>query len=127
MSGLEEAQAEYKSWEENYEPKDFIEYTHEAYEKFKEHDPKYVWTNHGTCENEQLTNGCQEYNSVCGCWDNHGWWVCKNPWEGEPMTMYVSTEYRGECPVCNSGANDENIKPDCEECEGSGYIQVYLD
>lgn len=128
MSTLEEEQKAYQEWVDTYNPKTFIEYSHEEYERVsKEYDSKYVWTNHGTCENEQFTNGCQEYNSNCGCWDNFGWWICENPWEGEAMSLYVSTEYRGECPECNADSSDENINADCEECEGEGYIQVYLD
>lgn len=128
MSGLKTAQAEYEKWQDVYKPKFFIEYTHDEYERVnKEYDSTYVWTNHGTCENEQLTNGCQEYSSGCGCWSNFGWWICEIPWTGEAMSIFVDTEYRGECTLCNPDSSDENINPECKECEGSGYIQVYLD
>lgn len=127
MSELEEYEKNYNDWVETYKPKEFIEYSHEDYEKLQSHDEKYIWTNHGTCEEEQFTNGCHEYKSNCGCWDNFGWWICENPWEGNSASLFISTEYRGECPECNADASEENINPDCEECEGSGYVQIYFD
>lgn len=120
----------YNSWLDQYKPGEFIEYSEEEYNKLeKEQDMHYVWTHHGTCENERYSNGIHSFSSGgCGCWQTFGWVICEVPWEGDEDTfLAVDTEWSGPCETCNADGGDENIDPDCPECDGEGYTQDYFD
>lgn len=129
MTSKNEAQAEYNSWLETYKPSEFVEYSHEAYEKLlAEVDPHLVWTNHGTCETEKYSNGILEFSEHSCCYTNFGWYIAEVPWEGDEDTFIsVSTEWAGPCPVCNEDGEDNYIQEACPECDGEGYTQVYFD
>lgn len=129
MSEHQEYIDAYKAWQEQYKPKEFIEYSHETYEKLTaESDIHYLWTHHGTCETEKYTNGVREYGGSCGCWSNLGWYLCEVPWEGDEKTFIsVDTEWAGPCDICNEDGEDSNIDPECPQCDGEGWTQDYFD
>lgn len=129
MSERQEIQDAYNEWYEEFGDGEFIEYSHEAYEKLlATTNPRLVWTNHSTCENERYTNGIQEFQSGCGCWQVFGWHVSTKPWEcADGDYIMVGTEWSGPCFICNEDGSDESINPDCEQCDGEGYTQDYFD
>lgn len=119
----------HNEWLQTYGPLDFVEYSSEEYERLQsEVDTHYVWTHHGTCENERYSNGLHEFNSACGCWQVFGWYISETPWEGDEDTyLSIDAEWSGPCETCNLDGEDENIDPDCPECDGDGYTQDYFD
>lgn len=129
----EDYQEEYDAWREDYEIGEFIEYSEENWEKVQKMDPRYVWTNHGTCEDEMVTNGAKLFSGRC-CWDTYGWYVANAPWgsgsktdedyfESVKATAYLS------CETCNPDGEgeEEDFDPECEKCEGEGYVHHYFD
>lgn len=106
-------------------------------------DKGLVWTQHGTCENEQISNGfhifgyCQltgNKPSGCGCYQSYCYYVAKKPYDGNYESAYV--ERYLPCTVCNLDGESEG-DPNCkgpekpkgahfDECE-TGYIQWYFD
>lgn len=120
----------YNQWQEEYKPGEFIEFSDWAYkELLATTDIHYVWTHHGTCENERYSNGIRSFSTNgCGCWQTFGWVVCEKPWDGtEDTFLVVDTEWSGPCEKCNPDGNDDKINEDCPECDGEGYTQDYFD
>lgn len=129
MSEHQEYIDAFNQWEKTYGPLEFVEYSKEEYERLtSEVDAHLVWTHHGTCESEKYSNGILDFNSGCGCWQVFGWYVSQTPWEGDEDTfLSIDAEWSGPCETCNSNGEDENIDPDCSECDGEGYTQDYFD
>ncbi len=126
---VEDYQELFDEWHEDYEIQDeFIEYSEENWAKVQAMDPRYVWTNHSTCENEKITNGASIYNGCC--WETFGWYIGNVPW-GDGSTEYFEqvevTAYL-PCPKCNPDGEGDGDE-DCDEpdCDGSGYINHYFD
>jgi len=93
-----------------------------------------VWTQHSTCENEQISFGMHTFGgSGCGCWQTYCFYVGQT--KGEEQFIDV-TAYE-PCPVCNAGGEGDG-DPDCEGpevpegaetsegCE-EGWVQWYFD
>lgn len=124
----EEYQEAFNEWMLMYEYVEYIEFSDENWEKVQKMDTRLIWTDHGTCENPMVTSGARLYGGRC-CWDTYGWYVMKHPWWGEEEDTYISVESGAylPCPICNRDAEDENINPDCEECEGDGHVNYFFD
>ncbi len=126
----EDYQDAWNDWYSGYEIGDFIEYSDENWEKVQKMDPHLIWTSHSTCEDEKVSAGIHLFQNSC-CWDTYGWYVAKKPWEGDPDNHYESynaTAYL-PCHICNpEGEGDEgDFNPECEYCEGEGYVNHYFD
>lgn len=123
---VEDYQEFYDDWVEEYEPIGFIDYSEENWEKIQKMNPRHVWTNHSTCEDDRISAGASLYRNSC-CWDTFGWWICKNPWEG-PDDAYLSIDASAylPCPTCNPEGDNDEGPTDCA-CEGDGYITWYAD
>ncbi len=130
---------EFEDWQKDYKIGEYLENTEENRAKLEAMDPRYVWTDHGTCEDPQVTSGYRLYSPTSCCWDNYGWYLAEVPWEphngniDDTFIVYKTATY-SSCPSCNpdgeadEGAEncpgDENF-PDYE-CE-DGYIHYYFD
>lgn len=117
-------------WAVEYGITEEIEYSEENYEKVKALDPRLVWTYHSTCENDAVSNGCSVFNSCC--WSTFSWYIGTVPWgtnSGKPEDWFeqYAMSFGYPCPVCNEDGEEENVDPDCERCEGDGYVQDYYD
>lgn len=121
-------QEEFDAWYKNYEIDTFIEYSEENWEKVQKMDTHYIWTNHSTCEDEQVSAGGSYFKNGC-CWDTFGWYVAKKPWAGDPENHYESYKTTAYlvCESCNADGEEENLDPDCEYCEGEGYVNHFFD
>lgn len=121
----------YNEWVETYgiTSEGYLENTPENWEKVQALDPKYVWTSHGTCEDEMVSNGPKMFTGSC-CWDTYGWFVAKNPWVGNEDT-YISEKATAylPCETCNPDglAEEDEYNPECSECEGEGYVNHFFD
>lgn len=133
-----ELQAEFNNWRETYKIGEFLEDSDENRAKLEKMDPRYVWTDHGTCESTQVTSGYTIYAGMC-CWISNGWYVGEVPWEpknGDLEGTYISFDVDKylSCPSCNPEGDEENIAENCpgdenfpdSECD-EGYIQYYFD
>lgn len=127
----------WNEWYEDYGIGEFIEYSEENWEKVQKLDPRLVWTNHSTCEDDRVTAGATVYSNSC-CWGTHGWFIASKPWEGDIDNHYESynaTAYL-PCPVCNEdgeGEGEEGCKgpetpagADRSDCD-LGFINWYFD
>jgi hypothetical protein len=127
---VEDYQSMWDGWYKDYGIDEFIEYSEENWEKVQKMDSRLVWTNHSTCEDEQVTAGAAVYRNSC-CWDTFGWYIAKNPWDGEVDNHYESYNASAylPCSVCNPGGegDEENYDLECEECEGDGFATHYFD
>jgi hypothetical protein len=124
----EEYQEEYNSVVEEYGLSTWLDNTEENWEAVQKLDPHLVWTNHSTCEDEMLTNGCYMFKNSC-CWETYGWLIGSTPWEGNSEDSYLAVKASAQlpCSVCNLNGEDEEIDEECQTCEGDGYVQFYFD
>jgi hypothetical protein len=138
----EEAEAyrdEYESWKESFEVYAYLENTPDNWEKVQKMDTRLVWTDHGTCEDPQITSGASMYAGKC-CWDTYGWHIAKKQWDvwpDGPERTYESykTGTYSHCPSCNPDGEEDFVEsencpgdenfPDCECNEG--WINYYWD
>lgn len=129
---------EYSTWIDTYKTTEFLDNTPENWEKVQQMDPHLVWTDHGTCEDPQVTSGAHMYSGRC-CWETYGWYIGTVPWEESPAgpdQTYISfkTSVYLSCPTCNPDGENEDCPEDCvgdtevpnEGCE-DGWIQYYFD
>lgn len=132
-----EYKEEYEAWQSEYEVYDYLENTEENWEKVQKMDPQLVWTDHGTCEDPQITSGARMYAGKC-CWETYGWHLAKKKWEidgdVDNTYHYYKTGTYSECPSCNPDGEAEEGAEDCPgdenfpECECyDGYINYYWD
>ena len=145
---VEEHYAEYKKWLEEYKidlDKVILHEDLTAEDKLmleKLDTKNLVWTQHGTCENEQVSTGfsifgdCQltgQVSSGCGCFQSYCYYIAKVPHNSDE---YIDVAAYLPCPICNADGEGEGAE-DCEgpevpegvdggECEG-GFIQWYWD
>lgn len=126
MSGMtvEEYQEEYNDWVKKYRPVKFVEYSPENLKLMEKQDPRYVWTDHDTCEDSMLTSGFHFYGDPprC-CWSTHGWHIVEVANEAEYDTVNVSAYLPCKCYNEDEDTWDE----ECKECEGEGHINHYFD
>jgi len=113
----------FAEWEDQYKVVEFLENTEENWAKVQELDEHLVWTNHSTCENEQITNGATQYQGCC--WDSHGWFVAELPWEDGVGYLSFDTSASLYCQTCNVDGEEATIDENCPECDGNGYVQHY--
>lgn len=119
----------YLEWAEKYgiTAEGWIDKTDEAWEMVQTLDPNLVWTAHSTCEDEMVTNGPHLFQNSC-CWTTFGWWVGQEPWLGDENT-HISEKASAylPCQTCNADGEEEELDPECLECEGDGYVHHYFD
>lgn len=119
----------YKEWLEEYGPFEYIEYDGPEgpnHLKVKEMDTEYVWTAHGTCEDDSVSNGYNFFGDPprC-CWSTYGWYVSKRQHPKDDFYS-VRESFYTHCECNPDGENDEGT-PDCEKCEGEGFLTYYFD
>ena len=107
-------------------------------------EKKLVWTEHGTCEDNAVSNGftifgdCSltgQTSSGCGCFQSYGYYIatipCESDFESIRVTAYLP------CSVCNPDGEGEDFPEECpgpdtpeladrSECE-EGFINWYFD
>lgn len=139
MSSNEEAVAlrdEFTDWQEEYGIGEFLENTAENRAKLEQMDPHLLWTDHGTCEDEQVTAGYHIFSEHSCCWDNYGWYIASIPWVGDVDSTHISYKVGAylPCPSCNPDGESEDHVDDCPgdeefpDCECSdGHINYYWD
>lgn len=127
---------EYKEWQETYRPIKFVEYSEENLKLMEGQDPLYVWTDHDTCENSQMTSGLHFFGDPPSCcWTTHGWHIVEVANESDYDSVAISAYL--PCPVCNEDGDGEGAE-DCvgpEPIDGAemsngcedGWIQWYFD
>jgi hypothetical protein len=125
----QEGTAAFQSWHNEYGIVEYVDFTEDGEARVSNLDEHLVWTDHGTCENNQISNGFRVYGgSGCGCWQTYGWYIATNPWVGlDSEFISIDTEGSSSCEVCNEDGEDEAINPECKECEGEGYVHYYFD
>lgn len=115
-------------WEAKFKPKknhlrnyDTIDYETygEEYEYIQSLDPRYVWTSVQGDMADLLVAGVAYVNRLT-------YIVCEVPWENELDTCLLSVEEECECYNEDLYENDEYGSPDCDKCEGYGYVTNYV-
>lgn len=121
-------QKAWNDWHEKYEIGEYIDYSESSWDRVQKMDPHFVWTSHGTCEDNEITSGARLYNGSC-CWTTHGWYIANVPWSGDPDDTYesIKSDIYLPCESCNADGEEEDIDPECELCEGEGYVHHYFD
>jgi hypothetical protein len=86
-------------------------------------DPRYVWTNVQGDECDLIVAGYAYVNRL-------SYYITENPWENEEDYVLISVENECECY-----SDDEDVlverkdnwgDPDCDKCEGAGYVTNYV-
>jgi hypothetical protein len=125
---------EYQGWDEwanEFKPQDnhfngqgkMYETYGEEYEYVKSIHPNFVWTYVDGDMSSLIIAGHHWVNRI-------GYYITENPWSDDMDACLLSVEE--EC-VCYSEdedklaeRNDEWGDPECEKCEGYGYVTNYL-
>lgn len=125
---------EYQGWDEwaeKFKPQDnhfngqgkMYETYGEEYEYVKSIHPNFVWTYVDGDMSSLIIAGHHWVNRI-------GYYITENPWSDDMDACLLSVEE--EC-VCYSEdedklaeRNDEWGDPECEKCEGYGYVTNYL-
>lgn len=128
----EDYQAFFEDWKSDFGITEFYEFSDENNKIVEGIDPHLVWTQHGTCEDNKITNGFKTYKSVCGCWETHGWWVGTESWlesfAGEDTFIQIDASANILCKTCNSEGDYDNEKIEqCKNCDGQGCTYWYCD
>lgn len=118
--------AEYDTWFKSYsiEKARWIENSEDAWEQVQKLDPRLVWTEHSTCEDNQVTPGAHNFAGSC-CWETFGWYHSEIPWQDEDE--YVRASVYLPCGECNKGGEEDEGDPECASCDGEGYVHHYFD
>lgn len=116
---------EFKRWWDSTGEKEFIEYSAENSQKVSEMDPRFVATDHDTCDSPQVSTGFYDFgpNPRC-CWVTHGWYISKKEWEPEDLIKSGAYDI---CSKCNLGGDEDGGDPDCDLCYGDGWTNYYFD
>jgi len=106
------------------QPDDIIFETYgEEVEFVRNYDPKYVWTNVQGDECDLIVAGYAYVNRL-------SYYITEIPWENEEDYVLISVENECECYSDDEDVlverNDNWGDPDCEKCEGSGYVTNYV-
>jgi hypothetical protein len=106
------------------QPDDIIFETYgEEVEFVQAQDPRYVWTNVQGDECDLIVAGYAYVNRL-------SYYITENPWENEEDYVLISVENECECY-----SDDEDVlverkdnwgDPDCDKCEGAGYVTNYV-
>lgn len=126
----EDYQSFFEDWKSDFDIVEFYEFSDDNKDIVEKIDPHLVWTQHGTCEDNKITNGFKTYSSGCGCWTTHGWWVGKESWlesfAGEETFIQIDASAMFNCLDCNpDGEYDYDKIEQCTTCEGDGYTTWY--
>ncbi len=111
---------------DEFKPKNKVYETYgEELEYIKSLDPRYVWTNVQGDFCDLLVNGIAFVNRL-------SYTVCEVPWEEDTdYEVIISVEKECECYSEDEDVlaerNDEWGDPECEKCEGAGYVTEYTD
>jgi len=122
---------EYEAWEKEYSPMEFLEYDGEGgenYLKAQNTPNEFVWTDHGTCEDNMVSAGFHFFGDPARCcWDTHGWYISKVSSGNTSIDHYESyrSSYHAECECYKeeTDSGDEN----CEDCGSSGWRTYWFD
>jgi hypothetical protein len=123
----------YSAWADKYkpitnkfskQPDDIIFETYgEEVEFVQAQDPRYVWTNVQGDECDLIVAGYAYVNRL-------SYYITEIPWENEEDYVLISVENECECYSDDEDVlikrNDNWGDPDCEKCEGSGYVTNYV-
>lgn len=83
-------------------------------------DNKYVWTYLQGDMSDLIVAGYHYVNRL-------GYYISSIPWENEDDYVLLSVQEECECYDEDREDNDGEFgSPDCEECEGYGYITKYV-
>jgi len=120
----EQYQEAYNDWVKTYRPVKFVEYSADNLELMKKQDPRYVWTDHDTCENSKLSAGFHFFGDPPSCcWVTHGWHIVEvahgDYYDDVDISAYLPCE-------CYDSHQDE-WNAECNKCDGEGHIQYYFD
>lgn len=111
---------------DEFKPKNKVYETYgEELEYIKSLDPRYVWTNVQGDFCDLLVNGIAFVNRL-------SYTVCEVPWkEDTDYEVIISVEKECECYSEDEDVlaerNDEWGDPECDRCEGAGYVTEYTD
>jgi hypothetical protein len=119
----------WKAWEDKYKPiknkfrKDPDEQMFETYgeevEFVQKADNKYIWTYLQGDMSDLLVAGYHYVNRL-------GYYISSIPWENEDDYVLLSVEEECEC-YNEDGYDDGGAgNPNCQECEGYGYVTKYV-
>lgn len=121
----------YSQWDETYLPinnhitnndSQMFETYGEEWEFIKEQDPRNVWTWVQADFSMLLVAGIAFVNRL-------GYYVCQTPWEDEWAEVLISEDV--ECTCFSEDDDmlairgDEYGDPNCDKCEGYGYVTEY--
>ncbi len=125
---------EYQGWDEwveKFKPKDnhingqgkMYDTYGEEYDYIKSLDQKYVWTYVDGDMSSLIIAGHHWVNRI-------GYYVTEVPWEDDMDACLLSVEEECKCYNEDDDVMEERGgeygHPDCEECEGYGYVTNYL-
>lgn len=106
------------------QPNDLMYETYgEEVEYVQSLDPRYVWTNVQGDECDLIVAGYAYVNRLC-------YYITELPWENEEDYVLISVEKECECYSEEEDVlisrNDNWGDPDCDKCEGAGYVTEYV-
>ncbi len=123
----------WSAWADKYKPipnkfsNDPSNVTYETYgeevEYVKSMHPNFIWTNVQGDECDLIVAGYAYVNRL-------SYYITENPWENEEDYVLISVENECECY-----SDDEDVlverkdnwgDPDCDKCEGAGYVTNYV-
>jgi hypothetical protein len=85
--------------------------------------PNFVWTLVSGDMCDLIVAGYAYVNRL-------GYYITENPWSDEDDSVLLSVEVECECYSEDEDVlaerNDEWGDPDCDKCEGAGYVTNYL-
>jgi hypothetical protein len=120
-------------WAEKYKPKsnhfnnyenDYLYETYgEELEYVKTIHPNFIWTFVSGDGCDLIVAGYSYVNRL-------GYYITENPWGDDGDSCLLSTEEECECYSEDEDVlverNDNWGDPDCEKCEGAGYVTNYV-
>lgn len=124
----------WNAWAEKYKPIDntvvksagtkMFETFGDEWEFIKEQDPRYVWT--------WVTGDmCDIIVAGMAYVNRFGYYVTEVPWEDDDLSVLLSVETECDCYSEDDDVmetrNGEYGDPECDKCEGYGYVTNYVD
>jgi hypothetical protein len=127
---------EYQGWDEwatKFKPKTNHFHNQEYYRMYETYGeeveyvksihPNFVWTYVDGDMSSYIVAGMAYVNRI-------GYYITENPWQDENDACLLSVEEECECysedEEILEQRNDEWGDPDCDKCEGAGYVTNYL-
>jgi hypothetical protein len=120
----------WSEWEAKFKPikNHFRDPQHEeiAFETYGEEvafvqaqDPRYVWTNIQGDYSDLIVAGYHYVNRL-------QYYITEIPWEDEDEYVLLSVEEECECYKEDGYEDGGSGDPNCQECEGYGYVTKYV-